>query len=729
MKTRVTCVLFCVYYLCSFFFASNIFAATQWSQTDWSGGNGQANWADATKFSSSSGVLTSTSGQITLIPSSHWYNTNWSYRKKITIDHTKVSGSSSLSNFPVEISITNADLKSTGNGGKVAKSNGEDILFTKSDGTTKLNHEIESYSASGGILIAWVTLPTLSATTDTDVYLYYGNSTATDQQNSAAVWDANYKGVWHLKESPTNAAGEIKDSTGTGNNGTSLNMAAGEQTAGQIDGSLDFNGFANGVDLSSGYTDANSFTFSAWVRSDGNNAGNKIFSNGRSGGSSSGWSVGFGGSDGAYRFTKYGIVDAEVTSGSWSSDFTYVVWVVKANNDVEVYVNGVSAGSVGNTSTITTNASDARIGFNRDSTNSSGDYWNGLIDEVRYSNTIRSSDWIATEYNNQNSPSTFASVSSEQTFYGTTLSTLTSSIFDTAGNDSFGKVTFTKVTPSNTSVNVKVRSSNDNSMNGAADFSTCTSIVSGDNASTGSCVTDGERYIQYQILLSSSDGLTSPTLQYIAIDYTPSTVSSPSPLPDAITASDNSSPSSCGKESPSETPNLFQINVQDNQATLYFSPLTSLVNKYTISYGLSPNDERFGVETNQGVSSGVLFYTINYLSPGTTYYFKIRGVNECMPGRWGNEMKITTLKNATATKIYYKNFLTQILSFLPTKKTEVSTLPDLKNACAYTVSSGDTLWGIAVAKNGRGSTYNEIMKKNNLKSTHLHIGQKLVLPC
>ena len=37
-------------------------------------------------------------------------------------------------------------------------------------------------------------------------------------------------------------------------------------------------------------------------------------------------------------------------------------------------------------------------------------YFNGKIDEVRLSNTPRSSDWIATEYNNQSSPATFVTI-------------------------------------------------------------------------------------------------------------------------------------------------------------------------------------------------------------------------------------------------------------------------------------------------------------------------------
>jgi hypothetical protein len=34
-----------------------------------------------------------------------WYNASWSYRKPVTIDHAKVSGSSSLTDFPVLFSV------------------------------------------------------------------------------------------------------------------------------------------------------------------------------------------------------------------------------------------------------------------------------------------------------------------------------------------------------------------------------------------------------------------------------------------------------------------------------------------------------------------------------------------------------------------------------------------------------------------------------------------------
>ena len=106
-------------------------------------------------------------------------------------------------------------------GGHVDQDDGGDILFTASDGTTKLDHEIEKYVNTTGELVAWVEVRSLSGTTNTDIYLYYGNTNAVDQWNptGAGVWEPNYVGVWHLKETP--ADGEThSDSTWNSNSGT-----------------------------------------------------------------------------------------------------------------------------------------------------------------------------------------------------------------------------------------------------------------------------------------------------------------------------------------------------------------------------------------------------------------------------------------------------------------------------------------------------------------------------
>ncbi|GAG49321.1 unnamed protein product, partial [marine sediment metagenome] len=65
-----------------------------------------------------------------------WYNASWGYRKKITIDYTKVDAN--LTNFPVYVNLANLGSDFFSN----VKGDGGDIRITKSDGTTELPREI-----------------------------------------------------------------------------------------------------------------------------------------------------------------------------------------------------------------------------------------------------------------------------------------------------------------------------------------------------------------------------------------------------------------------------------------------------------------------------------------------------------------------------------------------------------------------------------------------------------
>src|SRR4030067_493417 len=71
-------------------------------------------WTQTTQADFNAGVLnnvdtTSVSGDVKLAVRSDWYSTGWSYRGKITIDHTKVAAD--LTDFPVLLNLTSdADL-------------------------------------------------------------------------------------------------------------------------------------------------------------------------------------------------------------------------------------------------------------------------------------------------------------------------------------------------------------------------------------------------------------------------------------------------------------------------------------------------------------------------------------------------------------------------------------------------------------------------------------------
>src|SRR5271157_3158531 len=126
----------------------------------------------------------------------------YAHRRSITIDHTKVPHTDQA-NFPVLISGAYPFLATTNNGGDVRNANGYDIIFTSDyAGTTKLDHEIESYDPKTGTIGMWVRIPMLSHTCDTVIYVVYGNgAVASSQENKAGVWDSNFQAVLHLSDS------------------------------------------------------------------------------------------------------------------------------------------------------------------------------------------------------------------------------------------------------------------------------------------------------------------------------------------------------------------------------------------------------------------------------------------------------------------------------------------------------------------------------------------------
>lgn len=124
----------------------------------------------------------------------------------------------------------------------------------------------------------------------------------------------------------------------------------------------------------------------------------------------------------------------------------------------------------------------------------------------------------------------------------------------------------------------------------------------------------------------------------------------PTPTPEpSSTSSSPSLPasSSCSDPEPPGVPDLFQITTTLNTAKLNFTPVSG-VSKYYISYSRDQGAEEYGVEVDLG-SEGVQNYTINLLSSGTTYYFKVRGQNGCTPGKWSNIKSATTALNIPQT--------------------------------------------------------------------------------
>lgn len=487
-------------------------ATSPWAQTDWAGGSGQTNWSNTNQYDSSSNVTTSTANQVTLQATSNWFNSSWKFRKKITFDNA--AQAENLTNFPVLVKLTSSNFDFS-----KAQSAGQDIRLTDSNGTTALSYEIEKWDNSGSQAWIWVKVPQIDASSNTDnIYLYYGNTSASDGQSPTDVWDSSYQGIWHLPENPAGSAPQALDSTTNNYDGTTANMVAGNQVTGQVDGSYDFNGTNAYTDIGNraNLFTSGGFTIEAWVKASAINRTQHIFSDYTSGGVTSSFVLGMNTSNNFTFFwenpsTTFPTVTSATTgtTGTW-----YHVVGVWDGTTRTIYINGSSDGTNNTAQSRSDAGQNAAIGragsFN-------GLYFSGVIDEVRYSSTNRSAAWIAANYKSSND--TFNTFASEEQQYQSS-GTLTSSIFDSGQGSNWETVTYATTTPSGTTVAVKVRTANNATMSGAAAFASCSAISSGSDISSNSCVTDGQRYVQYQLTLSTTDVAVTPTFTSFSLAFT-----------------------------------------------------------------------------------------------------------------------------------------------------------------------------------------------------------------
>jgi hypothetical protein len=309
-----------------------------------------------------------------------------------TIDHTKCAASSQ-SGFPTAISMTLP-------GAHYPRSDGYDVhIFSDSGLTTRLAAERESYNDSTKVWIGWINL-TCPASSGSDllVYVAYGDANETTDPNGVAtygatsVWDANFKGVWHLNE--TGTVTTWYDSTGVNNGTSSANKPT--PTTGKVNGgALFYHADANSIDVGINTSlQVQSLTISAWLNPE-IMSGPKTF-----------WgSYAYHTESSCFRIAypslnlellKQGVAvigtsTGTIPNGSWTlAQVTY-----DSYGNYIFYINGSSSGSGTN---LVTFLYTANLGI---SIGWGGEGYNGIIDEVRISNSVRPADWIFDEYANQ----------------------------------------------------------------------------------------------------------------------------------------------------------------------------------------------------------------------------------------------------------------------------------------------------------------------------------------
>jgi len=348
-----------------------------------------------------------------------------SYYKVITIDNTKVT--SNLTNFPVLYSVTDSNLRATTSGGYVGNLLGNDILFANSSGE-KLYHEIDEYDSTTGVLTAWVNLDSISSTTDTVISMYYGSSTIPIQSSSTATWASDYAGVWHL-----GTGDNMLDSTSNNNDGTAYGNASSTDNlvygSSKIGDAFAFDGAEDYIDVPHSINDQNESTISVWINMDNwddpNNNGFIVSS-----GINTLGHLSFYKNSSNIIYFKFRDPDRTSRtvsqSMSGSSDWHHFIIIfskenyIVGSNYMDMYIDGSNSGmSYSNTNSPWDFYSDTDFRI-------SSNYFNGSIDEVTISNTVRSAQYISTSYNNQNSTSTFYSIGSHQSTLAPSNPTLVS---------------------------------------------------------------------------------------------------------------------------------------------------------------------------------------------------------------------------------------------------------------------------------------------------------------
>jgi hypothetical protein len=330
-----------------------------------------------------------------------WYDPNWLKARKITIDQTDID-TADLINYPLYVNMTLVNV------GTDSQADCDDFVFTDSTNVTKLDHEIETCDDANNWAEFWVEVPTVSNTVDTDIFMYYDNAGATDQQNTQGTWNANYKAVWHLN-------GTFIDSTTSPI--TCTNSGTSAVTDEYVGGSRDWDGVDDYIDCGSDAKIDDIFngggSVSYWFNPDalGETTTPRIIVKSNVS-PQNGWNVlnfDISGSDMDHRF-----VMLPTTGGDWITtareiqlntwNFITITYNDDATtNDPIIYVDGVSVGITETTSPTTAYVSDASDVLCIGNTGTglacaTTTTMDGTLDEPRMVDEILTAEWIKADW-------------------------------------------------------------------------------------------------------------------------------------------------------------------------------------------------------------------------------------------------------------------------------------------------------------------------------------------
>ena len=335
------------------------------------------------------------------------------WRQRHRLDFNNLGHAEDLVDFPVLVVLTTDTVDYS-----LMQSAGQDLRFTNPGGDVQLPYEIELWDPLGTSYV-WVKPEQIDASSDTDhIYVYYNNPDAADGQNASAVWSNGYEAVYHLGESGETYANSAGPMNGGNNSGTT--SGAGVIGTGRV-----FDGLGKYIKLNNGNPvtmaqGATGVTLTAWVHPLDLGPRQALVS----------LSVGGGPcvstSRAALLFSQAGQQDElltvgrstdeegstirttsgmNVNEGEWSLLSTVIDFDHEHNEDagkpygritsVANDTEEVETARFTEAATANTPSACGSIGAQEDA---SGDFFEGMIDEVRISSVDRTTTWLQAQY-------------------------------------------------------------------------------------------------------------------------------------------------------------------------------------------------------------------------------------------------------------------------------------------------------------------------------------------
>ncbi len=329
------------------------------------------------------------------------------YKKKLKFDTTATGAnvSSNQLNFPICVHINSlswADATERTNFFNISNINGKRIQFFDADSTTNLSYEVEYYNSSTSEAIYWVKVPQVDGNSTADyIWVAFGNDpNSTNQDDATNVWDANYKAVWHLGDNSWGISPEVKDSTVVSIDGTNVGTT---DRAGIVRQGRDFDGTNDYIaaEANAAQDITGVFTLSGMVYIDslpGTGKNTNIATINEGGAPADIY-------DKTVRLFSTGILKGHVYDGASKDSpgkaITTGAWHYFAiyYDGSKIYANVDGVADAGTSAGASYNFTDPRLLLGAKVPSAADSAWfNGALDEIRISNTNRSTNWQKLEY-------------------------------------------------------------------------------------------------------------------------------------------------------------------------------------------------------------------------------------------------------------------------------------------------------------------------------------------